>query len=583
VLYLAEVQKQKTGFMGAAKAELKLLACQRADQSWNPLPKEEFIPAPSEEANSLNDGTLVLADLNLQRQVQRLQEAGRPLVSILQNFSRQLEKFKSQEEEIAQWKQSLTYQSQELNSRQMEVEARLEELQQMEADFERLEAQRQEIEIAQEESQRLRDEVERHCRELEGAWEQLLGEQRRLQEQKMTGLEQEQTLQIQELLTRIEDGVPSAKALLLELDLSFEMVAKQQDLLNQQWQQLQEQRDSAHQQQQEVTSLTQALQNRHAEWQQAQSTLEQAKSDLQVQRSILLTKQEQAQMLSMQLRQSEDLYQQIQRLIEESLDVEVSQRVDVTAMEKIPLDQLQQLVQTSTNMLHKAERFVGEQEEELKFLQCTIAELQASLPHAVESSRQSLETELVEEQDRYRMLNETLVGQRENLRERQRALKQHQQVLWRRQGNSMEQGQQAQENLKPILAQISTQKQQQSQELQELGRQIEQMRSSIQTALAAVESQSRSQEAQQQELQSLGQNLLALQTATAEKWGRINLYQEMLQPVQDCLDVLRQRLEAFKHNLAQVEAASHNQQQTIAQIRQTLAHATIPQSQPEFR
>jgi len=44
VLYLAST-KAETGFIGAAKAELKLLACQRADQSWNSASGEEVIPA----------------------------------------------------------------------------------------------------------------------------------------------------------------------------------------------------------------------------------------------------------------------------------------------------------------------------------------------------------------------------------------------------------------------------------------------------------------------------------------------------------------------------------------------------------
>ncbi|MBD0385900.1 MAG: hypothetical protein ICV54_05030, partial [Nostoc sp. C3-bin3] len=105
MLYLAEVQKQKGGLLsGGAKTELKLLACQRTDQNWNTV-SEEVIAA--EDASKLNDGALVLVELNPNRQVQRIQEAGRPLVNILQNFSRQLEKFKLKEDEIDQWKQSL--------------------------------------------------------------------------------------------------------------------------------------------------------------------------------------------------------------------------------------------------------------------------------------------------------------------------------------------------------------------------------------------------------------------------------------------------------------------------------------------
>lgn len=167
MLYLAEVQKQKSGFMGAGKAEIKLLAFQRADQSWNPVSGDETIPA--EEANNLTSGALVLADVNANRQVQRIQEAARPLVSILQNFSRHIEKSKRQEEEIEQWKQSLTYQSQELNRRNMELEARLEQLQQMENDFKQMEAKQQEIDTGSETIERLQKELERNRRELEGA------------------------------------------------------------------------------------------------------------------------------------------------------------------------------------------------------------------------------------------------------------------------------------------------------------------------------------------------------------------------------------------------------------------------------
>jgi chromosome segregation ATPase len=570
VLYLAEVQKQKTGFMGSAKAELKLLACQRADLSWNPLPREELIPATTEETNNLNDGVLVLVDLNPQRQVQRLQEAGRPLVSILQNFSRQLEKSKSQEEEISQWKQSLTYQSQELNSRQMEMEARWEQMQQMEEDFERLEAQRQEINTAQEETQRLRAEIERKRQELEGAWEHLLGEQRRLEERQTTGWDEDRTRQLQELIAGAESGVTPAKALLLELELAFEMIATQQGLLNQHWQQLDGQRGSTHQQQEEVDSLAQGLQNRLREWQQAQTSLEQTKSELQAQTSVLIVKQEQVQRLSVQLRNYEELYQQIYGMVERSSSDEASQKVDVSALEEMPLDQLQQLVQSYTQIMEKASRFVNEQEEELSFLHETITELQAKLQQAVDRDRQHLEMELAEEQDHYQMLNETLVGQRQNLQEREEILNQHRRVLLRREGNSVAQGQEEQIDLKPLLAQVARYKQQQSGELQELERQIEQLRFDIQQALEMVDRQSQEQETQWQELQSLEQNLLSLRTSTAESWGRVNLYQEMLQPVQDSLDGLRHRLETLTSTLARVEETSNEQLQTITQMRQTL-------------
>lgn len=182
MLYLAEVQKQRSGFgLGGGKAELKLLACQRGEHNWSAVPGDDAIPV--EEANKFNDGTLVLVELSASKQVQRIQEAARQLVSILQNFSRLQDKFKDKEEEIEQWKASLTFSSQELNRREMEMQAREEQLAQMEDELERLEAQRSEIENTRDEANRLREEVDRSRVEIETAWEQLRGEQQRVAQQ----------------------------------------------------------------------------------------------------------------------------------------------------------------------------------------------------------------------------------------------------------------------------------------------------------------------------------------------------------------------------------------------------------------
>jgi len=576
VLYLAEIQKQKGGFIGSAKAELKLLACQRADQSWNPVPKEEVIPAPTEEVNKLNDGGLVLADLNPNRLVQRIQEAGRPLVGILQNFSRQLEKSKSQEEEIEQWKQSLTYQSQELNRRQMEMEARLEQLQQIQEEFERLEGQRQELDTARQQTQQLREEIERNRRELEGAWEHLLAEQRRLKEQQtefqqVTVLDQEQARQIQELLARLSSDVAPTETVREQLNISFNLVANQQDILGQHWQQMEQQRGSAQQQQEEVDHQSQVLQNQFSEWQQAQNSLEQSSAELRVQMSALISKQEYAHVLSSQLCKYEELYQQIHRVIETPSNSNTSQKVNVEFLKKMPTEQLQQLVQTYSNIMQKVSQFVHDQEEELRYQHKTIEELQTKLQQASEDERLKLETELAEEQDRYQMLNETLVGQRLNLREREEILKNHQAVLRQRQGNSVGNGQEQKIiDLEPILVQIKGHKQQQFEEKQKLELQISQMRDRLKQEQEMIDHQAHEQEIKRQELQSLEQNLLSRAAAVAERWGRVNLYQEMLQPVQDSLDGLRHQLEALASAWAQVQETRDYQFQTIAQMQQTL-------------
>jgi uncharacterized protein (DUF3084 family) len=121
-------------------------------------------------------------ELSPNRQVQRIQDAGRPLVNILQNLSRQVEKFKLKEEEIDQWKQSLIIQAQELNRRETEMEFRWEQVQRLEHDSKRIDTQKHLFGTSLTEIDRLRTEVESNHRDLEGAWEHLRFEQSRLEE-----------------------------------------------------------------------------------------------------------------------------------------------------------------------------------------------------------------------------------------------------------------------------------------------------------------------------------------------------------------------------------------------------------------
>ena len=574
MLYLAEVQKQKGGLLGSnSKTELKLLACQRTDQSWSTV-SEEVMTA--EEASKLNDGALVLVELNPNRQVQRIQEAGRPLVNILQNFSRQLEKFKVKEEEIDQWKQSLTFQAQELNRREMDMEARLEQLQHLEDESQRLEAQKQEVETSREEISRLREEIERNRKELEGAWEHLRGEQCRLEEytvqsQQGAVLDQEQSQVLSELLDKLDRSIAPTENVREHLNLAFEMVARQQNLLNPHWQQLEQQRTAVEQQFLEVDRRAQILVERQNEYQQCQIFLDRQAVELVVNTGTLNSKQEYARMLKEHWRSQEKLYQQIQSLTGMSNHRIHSQQVDVQALEKMSLEELQKTVRDLQNELENVSSFVNEQEQELTYKQETIEELQQKLNQASQLEKSTLEAELIDEKDLYQMINESMVGQRRSLLERQEFLKQHQIVLLRRQGNTLgNELDNKQSNLIPILLQIEQVQKQQSEELQNLEREIEQILTNVEEIQGIIDHQTQQQEMKRQELEIMEQNLLSLRTATAELCGRVNLYQEVLQPLQDGLDGLNHKLQGIAEALAQVQESGDYQLQAITGMRQTL-------------
>jgi chromosome segregation ATPase len=578
VLYLAEVQKKGGGLLGGGKAELKLLACQRAEQSWSAVPGEESIV--SDEASSYNAGALVLVDLTATKQVQRVQEAGRQLVSILQNFSRLQEKFKTQEEEIEQWKQSLTYQSQELNRREMEMESRREQLQQMEEDFEQLEQQRQEFDATRDEVTRQRDELERNRQELEGAWEHLRGETRRLEErqgelQQSATLDDEQARALHELLDRLASALPSPETAQGSIAQSLEISQQQQGMLTQHWQNLEQQRSTAQQGQNDLDRQAYDLQTRWQEWQQAQDSLEQARAELKVQQNALNQKQEYSRMLGVQLQNQEDLYQQTYRLSEVSDKVTIGQPIDTEVLGKMSIDELQRVAQDLERDLEKLSRFVESQEEELSLKQQEIDALQARVQSANQYDRRTLENDLADEQDGYQMLNETLVGQRRSLKEREGVLRQHQAFLRRRQGHGDVEAPSGNEiDLGPVLNQIEAQRQQQADELRKLESQVEQMRSAIQQAEGMIGSQTTEQENKRNDLKQQDQALQSQRSTVAEAWGRVNLYQEMLQPIQDGLDALKQSLETASGSIAQVQDSGKQQQQAIAEMRRILVSLT---------
>ncbi len=565
MLYLAEVQKQKGGLLGSAKTQLKLLACQRTDQSWSTV-SEEVIAA--EEAGKLSDGVLVLVEMNPNRHVQRIQEAGRPLVNILQNFSRQLEKFKVKEEEIDQWKQSLTFQVQELNRREMDMEARLEELQQMEAEQQELETSREEIE-------KLQTEIGRNRQELEGAWDHLRGEQRRFEEYKAeyqhsAVLDEEQSRALNELLAQLLKSVAPTETVREHLNFAFEMLESQQAILNPHWQQLQQQKTAVNQQQEEVDHLSQDLSERQREWQQTQKSLEQQIAELNVNTATVERKQEYARVLKEQLRHQEELHQKIHLFAATIVDVIPTRKFDVAALEKMPLEQLQDMVQDLQQKLNIDSSFVHEQEQELKEKQKNIEKLQQKINQASQPESGFLEAELADENDFYQMLNETLVGQRRNLLERQYIFKQYQIVLLRRQGKTLVNEQEETNiDLKSILLKIEMQ-QQQSQELENLEREIEQLHPRIKQMQEVIAEQTQQQETQRHSIQTLEQNLFLLQTVMAESRGRLNLYHEVLQPLQDSFDGMRQKLQGIAESLASMQETGEYQLQAVTQIRQTL-------------
>ena len=528
MLYLAEVKKQTRGFIGGYKTELKLLACQHNDQTWSAIPGEDILTY--DETNSLGEGALLLVNLSNNRQLQGNPElAGAEMVRQLQKIARLMERSKKDQEKIEEWKQSLTYQSEILNRQKMEMETRIEQIEQIEAELEYLERKRQELETLK---------------------QQLNEQQRHLEEGQINfnsspNLSPEKQQFIRSLAERLANNHHRGNSPSQILHSTLESVQEQQNILNSCWQSLEEQKKAVENRQFANNEMLDYLEQRARELQTSRSALETAKIQLQIQETVLSQKQELFESLNLTLQTTDSTRQMLLRLLQgEELDLDG--KIDLEALEKMPLEELESLVKNLQTDLKRWEIFVNDQEEELT-LQCqTVEELEARMATIDESERANLEEELAEEQEKKGMLAATLVGQRRNLQERQAIRSQHLKILHRRQGIlSPEDAQKC--SFEPVLILLEDSYQNNLQESQRLAAEIKELQEDLQKNRDTIDEQwsdleEKTCEFEEQERQWRDANLALVRLKT-----QMQQYETFLQPVQDHLDQIHQKLENISH------------------------------------
>ena len=577
MLYLAEVQRRPTGFgLGGGKTDLKLLACQRSENNWLAVPGEEVIPA--DEAKEFSPGALVLVDLDNNKQVLQIQDAGRQLVKILQNFSRFQEKSKIQWEEIEQWKASLTFQAQELNRREVELQAKEEQVENLQTDINKLEHERQEISQAQQEFQQLQKQIERNREELETAGLELQRQKQELEQHqgelgKSAVLNQDQYQYIQDLLSWLTEAVTPADFLGEKLTQSLEIVNNEKESLEQrrkEWENTGNTNSNA--QQEESKSLASNVQSKWLEWQQAQESLVLKTAELRVQEALLASKQEYSQVLNGQIGMQTQLYEQLSHLMALEGNA-TTQKVNVEALEKMPLHELEELVQNLRQDLHRDMSFVKDQEEELALQLQEMDALQRRIDNASEYDRINWDSELSDEKDRYRILNESLVGSQRNLKEREEILSRHQAVLWSRLDNSSHREESNQIYLAPMLLQVKTHRQELREELQKLEVEIQQIQTEIRQKEEMIGGQAQQQAVKKNEIKKLELSLREKQEVNTQVGDGV-VYQEVMLPLEGHLEQLRQQLQELISGVIQVQSIGEQ----VIQLRQVIQSILVQPS-----
>jgi chromosome segregation ATPase len=408
----------------------------------------------------------------------------------------------------------------------MEMEARIEQIEQIEAEFEYLERQRQELEALK---------------------QQLSEQQRRIEEGQINlssspNLSPEQQQFIQSLAERLANNHDPANSPGQILNSTLESVRGQQAILNSHWQNLEEQRREIERRQAENEQMLNHLEQRARELQMSRSALETAKVQLQIQETVLAQKRELCDRLNLTLQTTDSTRQMLIRLAQGE-DLDFDGKIDLEALEKMPLEDLEILVNNLQNDLDRLEVFVNDQEEELTLQSQTAEELEARIATVDESERANLEAELAEEQERKGMLTETLVGQRRNLRERQAIRSQQLKILQRRQGIlSPEDAQKC--SFEPVLILLGDNYQNNLEESQRLATEIERLQENLQHTRDSIDSQWSDLNQKTREFEEYDQQWREANLELVRLKTQVQQYEKLLQPVQDHLDEIRQKLEA---------------------------------------
>ena len=534
--------------MGGVETKLKLIACQRNDQSWSPVNNEIIT---TDKAGDFGIGAIVSLDLGVNRQIQgNIESASQKILGVLKNFSRLLEKTKDREQEIGQWKESLAAQSEELSKRQIEMEARLEQVEQMEEEFKQFEQQRNEIATAKAETEKIKLEFEAKSAELQGAWEQLRGQQQNLetQLQESNVLDEAQASNIKEQLTILAAVANSGNSLQDKLKDTAATVRDKQELLKPHWYSLTSNIEEIEAKRQELSSQTAELTEKRQQVTSLTESIEQIEQQLGAQQKSLEVKQELNNFLIVQSAEQSNM---LQMLASSDSDSAGATKIDLQKLENMPLPNLEEIVRNLKKDLEKVAQFVNDQEEELGWQCKAVEELEAKIAGVGEFERFTLEQELADELEAKKMLDQTLVGQRRSLKERHQVLLQHSRVLKRRQGIiDFDFDSEIQDiDLEPIKKGLEEQHQKLQQQQQELGEEIAQIEQNIQTLKTQLEQQ----KTQKSELEW---NIAQKQ----DRWNEVNLsvvqiqsqvdfYQQQLQPLQDLLDEINHQVEEMEKSM----------------------------------
>ena len=585
MLYLAAIDKGSF-----RKPYIQLLAKQVSDRSWVAVSEETI---PIEDSSKYSSGMLVLAEVNSNRQVQKLREAKREIVGTLQAFSRILEKNQGQEEEIEQWKQSLTFQSQELNRREVELETREDELQQIEeqykqyeTDLENLKSQRTEIETLENnlsEQQKAIGEQRRQLNEQQQQLDARLEELKQSQQATSPGLdatEVEKLLGLSQALThalQIDDA--SLNQALQELKQKF----------GEQIQALETTAENLKPQQQQLESEKQQLEanlvnwlEQHQEWTNLQQSILEAQAEISSLNCAIALGEERLSKLSQHLQRQDGVLQSSNQLLATRSDVIVAEgHGELASVAQLNPEELEAKVAKLKRDYEQHAKLVEQQVSELGQNHQKLEELQKKLESADAGDRFDIEMDIDYAKSACSTLEDSLAPQQRTLEKMQTQLTEQEGLLKRLRGEEEDTPAVPKVDIGPLLDQLESHRQWIEAEQQALEGDLENKRAALQQQQTKVEDNIQLSETLKQQLESDRKNLWQQCQDIASNLGKNSSQQEQFHEVKGELANLQSLLEPLdrqvnEYNQAAIESRQHAEalQAAVSALRSETTSST---------
>jgi len=524
VLYLAEVKKQTKGLIGGLKTELKLLAFQRDDQTWNTVPNEDIVSC--DYVNAVGEGALVFINLNNNREVQGSPElGGNRIVRLLQYFSRMLEKAQEEQESIDNWKESLSYQSQELNRRREELEAQVQEMAQKEEELANIEQKRQEI---------------------EEAWQKLEETQQQIEQANpIVLLGQERLDKLKGLIGDFSGIFHGTDSLREKFNLIFRAIQTQQEYLQQGWNSLESRKKEAHNRVNQVEQLTNQIRERQRELAGAKQTLEEARINFEKQQTDLENKQRILGIIDVNLQsniESKNNLGNLKHLLKDSTQKTYKYPISNREfLENLPLAELNEEVDKQRQELKKWTVLVDDQEEELNYEVQSVVELEASFNNADESQKEEIRQRLEDAQERKKMKEATLEGQRRNVEEKIDTLAQYQDVLYYRQ------------TFEGTYSLLEMQYHNLQQEKERLEPEVNSLRGNLNRIRELIEQQTGVNQETEKGLETELENLEQQREEALFLQAQVETHEQILHPWQQGVNEIREKLIQIEQSLNRIQ------------------------------